>query len=76
MISDTCKNRNDVACQSMNIERHVCPADTSVQILYKLQAFMLEAGHEAESFPDKIIFPQRHHQLGKSEVASKMCRSI
>ena len=61
MKSDTCKNRNDIAGQSIDLEWHECPADTSVQILHELQVVMSETGHEPESFPDRNV--QRHHQL-------------
>ena len=36
MKSDSCKDRNDIAGQSIDIEWHVC--DTSVQLLKKLKA--------------------------------------
>ena len=32
---DSCKNRNDNAVLSIDTEWHVCPGDTSVQILQK-----------------------------------------
>ena len=53
--SNSCKNRNDFAGQSIGMEWHVCLGDTSVQLLHKLKVFMLETGHEPESFPDRII---------------------
>ena len=53
MKGDTRNNRNDIAGQSMDIERHVCPVNTSVPILHKLQEFMSEAGLAPESFPDQ-----------------------
>ena len=34
---DNCKNRNDIAGQSIDIEWHMCLGDTSVQLLHKLQ---------------------------------------
>ena len=40
--SDNCKNGNDNAGQSTDIEWHVCPGGTSEQILHRLQEFMLE----------------------------------
>ena len=33
MKSDNCKNRNDIAGQSIDIDWHVCPGDKPVQIL-------------------------------------------
>ena len=56
MKSDSCKNRNDTAGQSIDIEWHVCRGDTSVQILHQQQEFMCETGHAPESCPDRIIF--------------------
>ena len=54
--SNNGKNRNDI-CKFVNdIEWHVCLGDMSGQIQQKLQGFMSEAGHEPESFPDRIIF--------------------
>ena len=40
MKSACCKNRNDIAGRSIDIERHVCPGDTSVQLLHQLQELM------------------------------------
>ena len=40
----------------IQIEWHVCPADTSLQILHKVQDFMSETEHVPESFPNRIIF--------------------
>ena len=37
MKSDSCKNRNDIAVESIDIEWHVCLGDTSVQIVRKLK---------------------------------------
>ena len=56
MRSNSCKNTNDTASQSIDIESHVCLGDTSAQILQKFKSFMSETGHERESFPDRIIF--------------------
>ena len=56
MKSNSCKNRKDIAGQSIDIEWHVCLGDTSVQILQQLKAFMLETGHEKDSFSDWNIF--------------------
>ena len=44
--NNSCKNRNDVACQSIDIAWRVCPGDTSVQILQKFKALMSETGRE------------------------------
>ena len=49
MKSNSCKNK-DIAGQSLDIEWHVCPGATSVQILQELKAFMPETGLERESF--------------------------
>ena len=38
MNGDNCRNRNDIAGQSINIGWHVCLGDTSVQILHKLRS--------------------------------------
>ena len=46
MKTDKSQNRNNIAGQSIDIELHVCPGDTLVQILHKLQEFMSETGHE------------------------------
>ena len=43
------KNRNDIAGQSIDIERHLCLGDTSVQMLHKLEVFMLETGHASQT---------------------------
>ena len=56
MQGDKCRNRNDIAGQSMDIEWHVWLGDMSLQILHKLQEFMSETGPVPESFPDRIIF--------------------
>ena len=63
MKGDTRSNRNDIAGQSMDIERHVCPVNTSVPILHKLQEFMSEAGLAPESFPDRIIFASMFNDI-------------
>ena len=54
MKSDRC-NRNDIAAQPIYIYWHVLPVGISVHMLQKLQVFLLQTGHEPESFPDKII---------------------
>ena len=56
-----CKNRN--ASQSIHLEWHVCPGDTSVRKLQMLEPFMLETGHEPECFQDKIIFASVFHDI-------------
>ena len=56
MKSDSCRNRNVHAGQSMDMEWHVCLGDTSAQKLHKLQEFMSVFGNAAESFPDEVIF--------------------
>ena len=63
MKSNSCKRRNDIAGQSIDIERHVCLADTSVQILQKHNAFMAETGHEHASFSDRTIFASMFHDI-------------
>ena len=55
ITSDSCKNRNDITSQSIEVEWHVCPGDGSVQILRRLKVFISEAGHEPDSFPHWII---------------------
>ena len=53
MKTDNCKHRHDIARPSIDIEWHVCPRDTSVQIL---KAFMSGTRHAPENFPDRITF--------------------
>ena len=74
MKSACCKNRNDIAGRSIDIERHVCPGDTSVQLLHQLQELMSETSHAPGSFQDTIIFASmvNDHQLGKSGGAKHM----
>ena len=56
MKSDICKNRDNTAGRSIDIQWHVCLGDTSVQLLHELQEFMSETGQAPESLPDRIIF--------------------
>ena len=63
MKSNNCKRRNDVAGQSIDIERHVCLVDTSVQILQKHNVFMADSGHEFASFSDRTIFENMFHDI-------------
>ena len=45
MKSVNCKkNRNDIACQTIQVEWHVSPGDTSVQMLQNVQFFMSDNG--------------------------------
>ena len=70
MKSDKCKNRSDTAGETINIEWHVCPGDTKVQIY---NSFM-ETGHEPESFPDRIIFASMFNDMtdyGSKKVQGK-----
>ena len=62
---------SDIADQSMDIVWHVCPGDTPVQILHKLQEFMSETEHAPESFPDKIM--QSKCLARAKEVATYVC---
>ena len=69
MKSHNGTNRNDFAGQSIDIEWHVCPGDTSVQILHKLQEFMLETRHAPpESFPDRTIFASMFNDINSWEI--------
>ena len=63
MKSNSCKNRNDIAGQSIEIEWHVCLGDTSLQMLQKLKAFMSEARHEPENIPNRIIFANMFNDI-------------
>ena len=60
--SDNGKKTNDNASPSIDISWHVCPGDTSVQILHMLQEFMSETGHALES-PDRIIFSRMFNNI-------------
>ena len=64
MKSDNCKNRNDIAGQSIDLEWHVCPGDTSVQPLRKLQEFVSETRRAREHV-------QRHHNWESQTVQNK-----
>ena len=63
MKSNSCKNRNDIAGHSIDLEWHVCLGDTSVHILRKLQEFISETGHEPNSFLAKIIFASMFNEI-------------
>ena len=63
MKSNSCKNRNDSAGQSIDIEWHVCPGGTSVHILHEPQELMSETRHEPESFPDSFIFASTSNDI-------------
>ena len=77
MKRNNCKNRNDTAGLSIDIEWHVCPGDASVQLLQNEQEFMSETGHAPESFGQDHLreHVQRHHQLKKSEGSKQMSSS-
>ena len=65
MKSDNCKNRNDIADQPTDIQWHVYPDDTSVQILPKL----IHLGDQAhtQEFPDTIIFLSMFNDITNRE---------
>ena len=53
--------------RSIDVEWHVCPGDTSVQILRWLQEFMSETNHAPQSSPHV----QRHHNWESRKVQDK-----
>ena len=54
--------------------RHACLGGTSVQILHILQVFMSEAGHEPESFPDRIFFASMFNDISdRSKTVQRKC---
>ena len=67
MKSHSCKNRNDMAGQSIDMDWHVCPGNTSVQILQKLEASMSETGHALESDPNRTIFGSMFNDIPNGE---------
>ena len=73
--SGSCKNRNYIAGQSIDIEWHVGLGDTFVHTLHRFQSIHDgERAHTCE-FPRQDHPPehvQRHRQLGKSSGANKM----
>ena len=77
--SNRCKNRHDIAGQSLDIEWHVCLGDTCVQRLHRFRVFMSETQHEPGSFSrqDHVReHVQWHHKLGKRQRSSQMSSSI
>ena len=59
-----------------DIKWHVCPGDTWVPTLHKLQGFMSKTRHAPESLPRQDLREHvQRHQLGKSEVAKQLCNS-
>ena len=76
--SGSCKNRNYIAGQSIDIEWHVGLGDTFVHTLHRFQSIHDgERAHTCE-FPRQDHPPehvQRHRQLGKSSGANKMSTS-
>ena len=75
MKSDSCKNRNDIAGESIDIEWHVCFGETSVQMLEKLQGFLSKVAHAVESFTYKIIFACMFNNITKwrSQKVQDIC---
>ena len=63
MRSVKCNKRNDIAGQTIETDWHVCPGDTSVQMLHKVQEFMSETGHASESFPDRITYASMFNDI-------------
>ena len=74
--SDSRKNRKDITGQTIDIEWHVRPGDTSVQIQHMLQEFMFETDHERESFPDRIIFASMFNDITNWEKVRKCKRNV
>ena len=68
MKSDNCKNRNDIAGQSTDIECHRCKYCTG----YKNSCW--RKGTHLRAFPKGSFFA-RHHQLGKTESGKQMSGS-
>ena len=64
MKSVNCKkDRNDIACQTIQVEWHVSPGDTSVQMLQNVQVFMSENGRAPDSSPDSNIFTSMFNDI-------------
>ena len=68
---DNCINRSDTAGETINIEWHVCPRDTSLQIFQSYTNSCRRANTNPESFPDRIIFTSMFNDITDYESDSE-----